>query len=243
MIKLSPTDIHFVLTRTPKYVRTMLTDNVGELFMAGGFIRATIAGEKPSDIDIFGPSREKLEAVAKDVVVNSNGGARLHETENAYTILWKNGRVPLQFIHRWVYSDAMKLVQEFDFSIAQAAVWAVRGDDLHPFKWESLCGDHFYSDLAAKRLRYLYPSRAEDAGGSLMRARKFLKRGYSIQAPSLAGIISRLMSGLNWDDGRIAEERWRAQVLTGLLREVDPMLVVDGLELADEHEFLSEDDA
>jgi hypothetical protein len=31
-------------------------------------------------------------------------------------------------------------------------------------------------------------------------------------------------------------EQWTARIITGLLREVDPLTVVDGLDVVDEHE-------
>ena len=68
----------------------------------------------------------------------------------------------------------------------------------------------------------------------MLRVRKFLKRGYSIQAGSLAGVIARLVSSLDFRGGY--DEKDAAKVITGLLREVDPLRIVDGVELVDEHQ-------
>jgi hypothetical protein len=75
----------------------------------------------------------------------------------------------------------------------------------------------------------------EDAGGSMLRVRKFLQRGYSIQSVSLAGVISRLVGKLDLQNKSYGEKEI-ARIITGLLREVDPLTVVDGVELVDEHE-------
>ncbi len=227
--KLSATDMHQVLRRTPKYVRALLEQNSARAFLAGGYIRALIAGEPPSDIDIFGPDKETLARWAKDIVVEASAVARLHETTNAFTVIFSNGRKPLQFIYRWTYSDAERLVNEFDFTIARAAIWH---DGL---TWQSACDPRFYPDLAARRLVYCAPTRAEDAGGSLMRVRKFLSRGYRIAPESLGACVARLMMGVRLDRNNLPlDEPWLAKVLTGLLREVDPLTIIDGIEPIDE---------
>jgi len=226
---LTGTDMHLVLSRTPKYVRDLLERNSGRAFLAGGYIRALIAGETPSDIDIFGPDQATLESWAKDIVVDSESHARLHYTQNAYTVLFDNGRKPLQFIYRWTYSDPGDLLSEFDFTIACAAIWH------DGVRWVSQCDPSFYPDLAARRLVYRAPMRSEDAGGSLMRVRKFLSRGYRIAPESLGACVARLVMGARLDSNNLPlDEAWLAKILTGLLREVDPLLIIDGIEPIDE---------
>lgn len=229
LAKLSGTDMHQVLRRTPKYVRTLLEQNAGRAFLAGGYIRALIAGEPPSDIDIFGPDKATLEGWAKDIVVEASPVARLHETANAFTAIFSNGRKPLQFIYRWTYTDVERLVGEFDFTIARAAIWH------DGIQWQSACDPRFYADLAARRLVYCAPKRSEDAGGSLMRVRKFLSRGYRIAPESLGACVARLMMGIRLDANSLPlDEPWLAKMLTGLLREVDPLTIIDGIEPIDE---------
>lgn len=239
MNELSNTDLHFVVSRVPRDVIKLIRDN--GLFLAGGFVRSVISGEKPSDIDLFGPSKDKLQAIATAFALERQ--ARLHVTDNAFTVLTGN-RIPVQFIHRWTYQpgDQGRLSEEFDFTIAQAVLWLE--DVKHPVtgdiqkQWKSICSDRYYSDLAAKRLHYTCPAREEDAGGSLLRARKFLSKGYSIQAQSLAKVITRLVIKVDADALANKNEEWIAKILTALLREVDPLLVVDGVDLVDEHEAL-----
>jgi hypothetical protein len=214
------------------------------LFLAGGFIRATIAGEKVSDIDMFGISKDDLMRIAKDLTLSRKG--RYFETKNAITVL-APPRFPVQFITRWLFSDANLLVESFDFTVCKAAIWAERvadtvKDGVHTkkHKFHSLISDGFYADLAARRLVYTHPIRDEEAGGSLMRAIKFVKKGYNIQAQSLAGVISRVMCKVNTKGGTITNEKWLSTVVTGLLREVDPLTVIDGVDFVDEHEVINE---
>ena len=239
-MEMSQSDLNFVLSRCPSDIRKMLKDNAGKLFLAGGFIRSTICGEKVSDIDLFGVTKESLLGIAKDLALFRSG--RFFETKNAITVL-KPPRIPVQLITRWLFADAKPLIDSFDFTVCQAAIWAEEKivdagetgeikDKMYQF--HSLVSDGFYPDLAAKRLVYTFPVRDEEAGGSMLRAIKFIKRGYNIQAPSLAGVITRIAQKV--DIGRVDSEANFALIVTGLLREVDPLTVIDGVDFLDEHE-------
>lgn len=232
MSHLTKTDVQYVLRRTPKDVRAMMRENPGKLFMGGGFIRETIAGAPPSDIDLFGTSKDHVDALAA-LFAERRKTSKPHKTNNAITVASPT-RLPVQFIRRWTFDQADALVASFDFTVCQAAIWWM------PDGWKSAAGDGFYADLAARRLVYTAPVREEEPGGSMMRAVKFLRRGYVMQADSIAGVVDRLMSGVQ-DRGGFADVN-RAAVITGLLREVDPLLVVDGIEVVDEHSPLDEED-
>lgn len=225
MIELTQTDLHFVVSRLPKDIKDLLV-KYPELMIAGGFIRATIAGERVSDIDLFGASKESLKSIAQEIALKRKG--RLYETDNAITVL-TGSRIPLQFITRWLFTDCDKLINSFDYTICQALV-ARHGD-----KWVGYCSDMFYPDLAARRLNYTFPQRNEDAGGSALRMRKFISKGYTIQADSMAKVIARLVS--NIDFTKLANEKDIAQIIVGLLREVDPLAVIDGIEMVNEHDI------
>lgn len=248
MNELSKVDLHHVLARTPRDIRDLLKEN--KLFLAGGFIRAIIAGENPSDIDLLGPDKDALQRYARNLA-NKRGG-RVHKTENALTVL-SPPKMPVQMILRWTYDDPKTLIDQFDFTIVQAAIWyEPRGEQVEPElwkgEWKSICSDGFYPDLSARRLVYTQPERHEDAGGSMLRVIKYVKRGYNIQGPSLAAVTARFITGLRISDNSIStiddakriNEEWAAPILMGLLREVDPLAFVDGMEMVEE---LSKDDA
>lgn len=252
MDKLTSTDLRFVVSRLPRDVRRLLQTNT--LFLAGGFIRSIIAGENVHDIDILGPDPETLENIANKFSLDR--GAKVHKTQNALTVLGAS-RSPVQFITRWRYSDPALLLSEFDFTIAQAVIWFEKPESAEVSgRWCSLCAPSYYADLAARRLVYTAPKRAEDVGGSLLRAIKFVKRGYNIQMPSLAAVVSRLVAGLNLKksddstvthtffnahgtengDGQFVNEEWATPLLVALLHEVDPLAIIDGLETVDDIE-------
>ena len=235
----APDDTLFIAARIPKDVRELLTST--PLFLGGGYIRAIIAGEKPNDLDIFGPDKDTLTACAYQLALARGG--KIHRTDNALTVL-APPRLPVQFITRWLFSDPAQLMASFDFTIAQAVIYYVRahdipGNDGNPVhissRWELLTAPRFYQDLAARRLVYNAPERAEDAGGSLLRVRKFLAGGYNIQVSGLAAVMARCCMGVEQVKGCGISEGQLAFVLNGLLREVDPLTVIDGFDVVEEH--------
>jgi len=224
MTSLLETDLHFVLTRLPKDIRNLMKKH--GLILGGGFIREVIAGNKANDIDLFGATLVQL--LSATLELQQDRSARKFETANAITLI-SAPRMPVQFIKRWLFPDANAVVASFDFTVCQAAIWFADGH------WHSSIADRFYPDLAARRLVYTSPAREEEAGGSMMRVRKFLARGYTIQASSLGAVIARLIGKVRNSDMAQTEEG-AAKVLTGLLREVDPLLVIDGVDAVEEHQ-------
>jgi len=226
-MELTRGDLRFVVARLPKDLVGLIKKH--RLIVAGGFIRETIACGKVSDIDVFGTAENILDLAALELSQERKG--RLFKTKNATTVL-SPPRLPVQFVKRWLFADPVTCIESFDFTVCQAAIWFDGG------KWFSVVSEGFYFDLAARRLVYTYPQRDEDAGGSMIRMKKFIQRGYSIQAESMAGVISRLVSRLK--DVSLTDEKAVSKILVGLLREVDPLTVVDGVDLIDEHETLQE---
>ncbi len=228
MIELMPFDLRYVAQRLPRDIRDLLHTHGEKLMVGGGFIRACIAGETPSDIDLFGADAAQLEQIA-NALMSIRPGSKMHRTKNAITILTPE-RLPVQFITRWVFAKPYDCVRSFDFSVCQAVIYRLLGGN---GEWRSVTGQRFYIDLAAKRLHYTSPVRDEEAGGSLLRVLKYAKRGYSIQVTSLGAVIARLTSAM--EKSRLAGEQPEL-ALAGLLREVDPLLVIDGFEVVDDHE-------
>ena len=231
MTELIKTDLQFCVSRIPKDIRDLMQKY--SLILGGGFIRNTISGEKVNDIDLFGADATTLQLAAQELGILRT--AKIHETKYAYTIL-SPPRLPVQLIKRWHYTEMITLCQEFDFTVCQAAIRFLSGES---GGWTSWTGERFYPDLAAKRLVYTSPQRDEEAGGSFLRMRKFLQRGYSIQAVSMAAVTARLIAKIPYRD--LKDENVITRVITNLLREVDPMAVIDGIDFLDEHEIISQE--
>lgn len=202
-------DIYWCARRLPRAVFDLLKSNHKVATVAGGFIRSAIAHETINDIDIFSPTKDTARLLAEKL------DQKPFTTENAYTARLPSG-MKVQFIHRWTFESPRDIVPSFDFTIARAAMWW-NGE-----RWESMCSDRFYQDLAAKRLVYCSPVRNEDAGGSMLRVLKFYQRGYRIPLDSLGACIARLVAGIDQTKAESPYEQWTAKVVTGLLREVDP---------------------
>jgi hypothetical protein len=230
MNKLTQGDLRNILTHLPKDVRNLMKTRA--IFLGGGFIREVISGGVVNDIDLFGINIDDISLYAS--AFTNDRKAREHRTDNAITIITPN-RMPVQFITRWTFADPKELMKSFDFTVCQAVLWY----DKESESWQSATHNDFYADLAAKRLVYTSPLREEEAGGSIMRIVKFMARGYNIQAPSIAGVVSRLVAAVDFErDDK--QDGWLEHVLCGLLREVDPALSVDGLEVLDDHANLED---
>lgn len=217
--RLSDRDVNWIVRRLPKTVRALL-ESRPDVFLAGGFIRSCIAGEEVNDIDLFVSNKETAKIIADTLAA----GGEVYTTDNAHTVIVN--RVSVQVIHRWTFESPRDCMASFDFTIAQAAIWFSNG-------WMSACHIDYYADLAAKRLVYTSPTRIENVGGSMLRVIKFVRRGYIIPLEVLAAVVSRLVSGVDYGKIReyqneegYSEESRVAEVLTGLLVEVDPSIAI-----------------
>jgi len=249
---LNDVDVRVIRRRLPRRVVDLLRDHPG-LIVAGGFVRDTVCNERPSDVDVFGPSEEAVvgavaalagtavTVVAKldrDRVYSFERGedfVRVYRTDNAFTVRLPGDGPPVQLIHRWTYATVDELLASFDFTVAEAAVqWSAPLGRL-----VGRCSADFYPDLAARRLVYTRPQHNENAGGSMLRLLKFVRRGYSAPLDSVGAVVARLAGAV--DPGRVgrwpssyemgspertASERDVAVVLTALLVQVDPRTVL-----------------
>jgi hypothetical protein len=220
MVTLDDMDVLWAVRRLPAPVRDLMKEAGAKMFLAGGYLRASVANEKASDIDLF--CGNAVEAKAYAALLAQQVKQKAHETVNAVTV--KTKPIPTQFIHRWTFLSPADALASFDFTIAQAALWY----DANETAWRSACSPRFYSDLAGKRLAYTCPTRQEEAGGSMLRVLKFYQRGYRIPLDSLGAVMARCARGVEQVD-RVIDEGPLATIITGLLREVDPAIDPDHL--------------
>lgn len=173
-------DIDHCVARLPRVVRDVMEREGSKIFLAGGYIRARIRGERVNDVDLFCRDAADAERVIREIQPDAD---RVHETDNAFTT-WCRGYA-IQTIHRWTFESPAACIDSFDFSIARAVIW-------FETKWSGVCHPRFYQDLAARRLVYLDPV-GNDAGGSFLRVMKFVRRGYSASPETLALMIARTL--------------------------------------------------
>lgn len=215
-------DLQWCLRRAPAKLLEAMKREGSRVMIAGGYIRSCVANEAINDIDVFVPSVEVAAALSMELA--EGDPRKVSRTDNAYTV--KRRGFPIQVIHRWTFNSPEDCLQSFDFTVAKAAIWC------HEGKWQSVADSRFYPDLAAKRLVYTSPIRNEDAGGSALRLLKFYQRGYRSPLDTIGAVISRLIRGVHEDNDMFWNSRkqfssvevdaYRAKILTGLLREVDP---------------------
>jgi len=183
------------------------------LLVGGGCIRAVVANESTSDIDLFSMTGWSGELATDLNTVFS--GRKIIATANAVTYA-KKDHTPVQMITRWVFKDAVELLNHFDFTVCGAVVYC-SGTTLY-----GICHDQFYEHIDAKKLVYSNPLLAtSEPGGSLLRVMKYVSRGYYCSPESLSRILARLM--LKVDVTRAEGDDRVAFVINGLLREVDPL--------------------
>jgi hypothetical protein len=232
-LKLYDEDKHRIVRMLPAHVKACMT-HAPHIILAGGFLRAIVAREDASDIDLFIPKREMAQPLANQLrdewasrqpaqLKNAAmQGVQFWHSDNAITVKGA-GKLPIQIIHRWTYDTPAEVVKSFDYTIASAAMYFSKYDanQGRPL-YDTICDDRFYADLAAKRLRYLSPERNEDAGGSTIRLLKFYQRGYRIPLESLAAVIARLVKGVPVDILGSGDESSITQEIRKLLFEVDP---------------------
>lgn len=217
MKSLNSQDLYWLTRRLPKEVHTMMINpNYPRIFVGGGWIRETIMGQPPSDIDLFSTSLENCERIATDLLAPS--GHRRFNTENAITIHGLG--LPVQIITRWLFKAPEDLLASFDFTMCCAALW-------WDGQWKSMCDDGFYEDLAAKRLHYREPVRVEEPGGSLLRAFKFTARGWNIPLEDIAKVTARMLVDYE-ENGKGLDTKTVVAYVARKLRSVDPAIDQNG---------------
>lgn len=205
MAELRDTDVKWLIRKMPPALRVIAEASAVKLFVAGGFIRSVIAGEPINDVDVFTDSIGTARAIAGQL------GGEIIETPNAITC--RATEPVTQIIHRWTFENLGECIESFDFTIARAGLAYFEG------RWLGTCDDDFYSDLAAKRLRYRAPDRREDEAGSMLRMLKFYGRGYRAPLYDIAAVTARAVKGIDAAHGN--EDSHREFVL-GRLRVIDP---------------------
>ena len=162
-----------------------------QLFVAGGCIRAAVAGEEAKDIDIFTTDLAVVDKAVEFLLTQrERRGNDAVERATPCTRTVVIDGLPVQFINNAAYPSPFRCIETFDFTICQAAFWHDRNG-----QWQSNSTPEFHRDVACKRLVYTAPDRVEAPGGSLWRIVKYVRRGYSISQGELARVVARLMRG------------------------------------------------
>jgi hypothetical protein len=226
MARLSKHDLSRVISAVPENILELVKSH--NALIAGGFIRAIVSRETPSDLDIFFNDADVANAFITDLAGSEKD--RIFRTERAFSFSFKG--LLVQAVHRWNFADSVDVLEHFDFTIACAALFWVPLNPPDESQWSSRVHEDFYADLAAKRLIYTSPVDPEP-GGSMLRLLKFTARGFRITIGSLSKLITELAI---FGDPSIKKDEFRKKIFSRLV-ELDPITKRKGFIEADEAEL------
>jgi len=162
-------------------------------YVAGGFIRAFMAGEPRTDLDLFCES--KTDARVTWDRLGAAGYRRVFSSPLAETLAPPGlhpGRVVQVVLHTCAPPAAM--LSTFDFTVCCAAL---------TFDWPAgqarlLLHPEFYRHLAGRLL--VYQPGAPRPISSVKRVCKYVRRGYRIPEESLLALLQAVSTMVKWDD-------------------------------------------
>lgn len=198
IMTLHPDFVSLAVNNLPDEIRGVLMKLGPGLCVAGGFVRDTLLGEEPKDIDLFGTG---VKVVADAItVLEKLGYKRVSDTRNAVTFLSPEGP-KVQVIRRVYYPTHEALVDSFDFSICQTAVWWA-GD-----RFVGYCTEAFSEDIVNGKARYTAPERDEDPGASVLRMVRFAGRGFEVPQEDIENCLARFYAKLAEEPEPVAREK------------------------------------
>lgn len=148
-----------------------------ECWVAGGAVRAYLAAERISDIDLFFTSEQERQKGLERINNIYNDAEQIFENENV-TKIKADGRI-FDFC-KPIYDSAEECINSFDFTVSAAAVTIDEGFISH---------DDFFIDLAARRLAIISLSFPMS---SLTRFQKYIKKGYWMCAEEMIKFTAAL---------------------------------------------------
>ena len=99
MRELNPQDLNWAVRLLPQRVRNQMITYGPRLVLGGGFVRSTVSGERPNDIDLFTQNTEDAKAFASELAKEAKKSSP-HETGNALSVKLGRGAF-VEYIHRW----------------------------------------------------------------------------------------------------------------------------------------------
>lgn len=153
----------------------LIAIDIGDCWIAGGYIRDLLFDRKFSDIDIFGPSQMALESF---IAVNFEGLTPVYKSKTLVTFIYKE--IKIQVILR-PFETVEKCLDAFDYTICQFA-WA--GGDILTTPEAVL--------HASQQKIYPHKIHKEFALDSLRRFQKYIKKGYTACGGALAEIAKAM---------------------------------------------------
>lgn len=186
-------DIKQVIYSLPEAIVILMRKYAGISVLAGGYIRATVANEEVNDIDIFVPTNEIGERFASELY------NKTYYMDANHIQVYVDG-IEVQIIWRYPYKKVNEILEQFDYTVAKAAIWFDEGIDKEVPDFKGICHQRFYKDLARKLLVYDC-NREVERVQSIPRLLKYTKYGYSIEPSSLSAVIAKTCLSLDLTNG------------------------------------------
>lgn len=191
MAELTVADVKLLREKIP----TTLWEMIGnaQAYIAGGFIRDTLAGDTPKDLDIFSPYMPKDFWILNAGYTVGIEVSAIKAATRTVQFTFPNFPYPVQIIQR---TDPLQCVRsEFDFTVNSVAI----------DQQSSWAHDDFYAHLKDKLL-VVANDKSLRARTILHRMFRLVAKGYTVDNLSLAKIISVVASGALARDGFVENE-------------------------------------
>lgn len=192
---LEDADLKRVIYALPDEVVELMRRHPREVIVAGGFIRAIVAGEAVRDVDAFFAQERGVKSWTDDV------GLKYEEKEKHLCVEADGGSPEIQLIWSYPYKEPYEVPDSSDYTVVKAAVWFEDGEGKKKdSKFIGICHEYFYRDIARKMLVYIC-NRDVERVESIPRLLKYTSYGYSIDPDSLSELIVKTCLSLDLSNG------------------------------------------
>lgn len=152
--------------------------NDTSVVLAGGFVRDTLSGAAPKDVDLWVRDAETEDRVHKALVP-------VTETfkQSPWATTYLSRWLPIQVI-RWEFTTLSDLLRHFDFSVCQAAV-------CYADTWIGLASVEFFTDIQDHVIHYNTEQHKFLVASDVWHMTRLLSKGYRIPKSELIEVMSR----------------------------------------------------
>jgi hypothetical protein len=185
-VSLDPDLILECVAPLPAHLNERMREHGKEIILAGGFIRDTLIGVTPKDVDIF-CAKARADKFIGHYEAPNTGNQIAKPGKSSYSAYI--GQTKYQFIYRFKFDSPEALLNQFDYSICRAAIWY----DRQGKEWTGISWHSWATDAASKHLVFLDHEPEQEA---ILRLLELTKRGYTIGELSLARALTGFVGAM-----------------------------------------------
>lgn len=188
-------DIKRVMFMIPDSIVDAMKRHPGKIIIAGGIIRALVAGESIKDLDIFVPGQSEAEKWLDEVGLDYEIGDKYLTTEPS-----ENFSYEIQTVWRYPFKEPWEIPEQFDYTVVKAAIWYDPGGKDKDPEFVGICHERFYRDIARRALVFCC-ERDTERVLSIPRILRYTQYGYSMDPKSMAEVIIKTCLSLDLSKG------------------------------------------